>query len=254
VSLGRTAVLRPGDWVRFDDGEHQVVALAGTAVRLRSHDGAEQVVLGTHLMAAPGFAVIEGSSLPELEPFGLLDSLPVAALDAAREWELHVVEVETGLPFGAEPGTVPRAGYDPAVTTLMQRERAKAAELDVGVRTMQQRRDRYARQGLWGLVDQRLAREWAATGRVDARLVTAIRQVIEAETETSTRTRSRLIRRAIQAVEAEHGPGVVPLPGRSTLYKLIEVLATGRHTFGSAITRAGWQVGRRPVVRSNRRA
>lgn len=126
----------------------------------------------------------------------------------------------------------------------MQRERAMAAELGVGVRTMQKRRARYARQGLWGLVDQRVAREWTATGRVDARLVTAIRQVIQSETDTSTGTRSRLIRRATQAVEAEHGPGVVPLPGRSTLYKLIEVLAAGRHTFGSAVTRR--QTANRP--------
>ena len=38
-------MLRPGDWVRFDGGEHQVVALAGTSVRLRSAIGAETVVL-----------------------------------------------------------------------------------------------------------------------------------------------------------------------------------------------------------------
>lgn len=35
------SVLRPGDWLTFDGGEHQVVALAGTAVRLRSAAGAD---------------------------------------------------------------------------------------------------------------------------------------------------------------------------------------------------------------------
>ena len=39
------AVLRPGDWVRYDGADHVVVALAGTSVRLRSDDGAELVVL-----------------------------------------------------------------------------------------------------------------------------------------------------------------------------------------------------------------
>jgi transposase InsO family protein len=48
----------------------------------------------------------------------------------------------------------------------------------------------------------------------------------------------------VAAVEAEHGPGVVPLPGRSTFYKLADVLATGRHTFGSAVTRR--QTANRP--------
>ena len=65
----------------------------------------------------------------------------------------------------------------------------------------------------------------AATGRADARLVAAIREVIDAETDTSTGTRSRLIRRVVKTVEATYGPGVVPLPGRSTFYKLIDAVA-----------------------------
>jgi hypothetical protein len=46
-----TAVLRPGDWVHYDGSEHQVLALAGTSVRLRTVDGAESVVLAGHLFA-----------------------------------------------------------------------------------------------------------------------------------------------------------------------------------------------------------
>jgi putative transposase len=202
------------------------------------------VVLGTYLMASAGFAVVNGAPAPEMEPFGLLDGLPEPVLAAARDWERHVVEVETGLPPEAPPGTAPRPGFDPATTTVAQRDQAKAAELGVSVRTVQLRRARYARQGLWGLVDQRAARSWEATGRVDVRLVATVRELIDAETATSTGTRSRLIRRAVAAVEAEHGPGVVPLPGRSTFYKLIDVLATGRHTFGSAVTRR--QTANRP--------
>jgi len=120
---------------------------------------------------------------------------------------------------------------------VMQRDQGKAAELGVSVRTVQLRRVRYAQQGLWGLVDQCGVLEWEATGRADARLVAAVREVIEAERDTSTGTRSRLIRRVVKAVEAAYGPGVVPIPSRSSFYKLIETLATGRHTFGSAITR-----------------
>ena len=238
------AVLRPGDQVLFDGGEHLVVALAGTSVRLRSPDGGEQVVLGTHLMASPGFEVTGGAELPGVEPFGLLDSLPAAVLAAARDWERHVVETQTGLPPGALPGTAPRPGFDPVVTTLAQRDAAKATELGVGVRTVQQRRADYARQGLWGLVDRRAVRTWDPDGRADARLVTAIRDVIEAQAGTSTGTRLRVIQRAVAAVEAAHGPGVVPLPGRSTFYKLVDVLAAGRHTFGSAVTRR--QTANRP--------
>ena len=244
MTLMRAAVLRPGDWVRYDGADHQVIALAGTSVRLRSDVGAESVVLVAYLMASPEFAVIDGTPTPSVEPFGLMDGLPVKALEQAREWERHIVEVETGLPPGALPGATPRAGFDPASTTIAERDQAKAAELGVSLRTVKTRRARYTQQGLWGLVDQRAVRLSAATGRTDARLVAAIREVIDAETDTSTGTRSRLIRRVVKTVEATYGPGVVPLPGRSTLYKVIDAVASGRHTFGSAVTRR--QTANRP--------
>ena len=97
MTLSAAGVLRPGDWVAYDGGEHQVVALAGTSVRLRSDDGAESVVLVAYLLASPEFGLINGAPAPSVEPFGLLDGLPTAVLDAARDWERHVVEVETGL-------------------------------------------------------------------------------------------------------------------------------------------------------------
>jgi putative transposase len=238
------AVLRPGDQVSFDGGEHQVLAIAGTSVRLRAQDGAEQVVLASYLMAAPDFAVAGGGPVPGVEPFGLLDSLPGEVLAPAREWERHVTEVETGVAPGTEPGTPPNPEYDTQARTLAQRTQAKADELGIGVRTLNRMRAQYAQQGLWGLVDRRAVRAQETTGRADARLVEVALQVIEAETHASTGTRGRLIRRVTKAVEEAYGPGVVPLPGRSTFYKLVDTLAEGRHTFGSAITRR--QAANRP--------
>lgn len=241
---GDAFVLRTGDWVSFDDTDHQVVALSGTSVRLRSSDGSETVVLASYLMASPGFAVTGADPLPELEPSGLLSTVPASVLAAAQEWERHVVEVETGLPSDAATGSTPRPEYDPATRSLAERDAAKAAELGVGIRTVQGRRYAYARQGLWGLVDQRTTRLADTTGRADARLVTIIEEVVAAETPASTGTRSRLIRRVIKQIEETHGPGVVPIPSRSTLYKLVDRLSTGRHTFGSAVTRR--QTANRP--------
>ena len=84
MTLMRAAVLRPGDWVRYDGEDHQVIALAGTSVRLRSELGAESVVLVAYLMASPEFAVIDGAPTPSVEPFGLMDGPPVKALEQAR--------------------------------------------------------------------------------------------------------------------------------------------------------------------------
>ncbi|WP_211328451.1 hypothetical protein [Thermomonospora umbrina] len=202
------------------------------------------VVLLPFLLGSPGFAVVDGAPFPELEPFGLLDGLPEEVIAAAKEWERHIVEVITGLPPEAEPGAVPRPEYDPQTRTVKERAAAKAAELGVGLRTVFVRRARHVEQGLWGLVDQRAVREWQATGRGDARVVQAVREALDAETQASTGTRSRLIWKVTKALEAVHGPGVVPLPGRTTFYRLIDSLSTGRHTFGSASTRR--QLANRP--------
>ena len=196
MTLTRAAVLRPGDWVRFDGGDHQVVALAGTSVRLRSGRWrASRWCWSRHLMASPEFAVIDGAPAPAVEPFGLLDGLPAKVLDEAREWERHIVEVETGSAARRAARRDTAAGLRPGEHDDAAAGPSQGRRVGVSVRTVQTRRARYAQQGLWGLVDQRAVRAGAATGRADARLVAAIREVIDAETDTSTGTRSRLIRR-----------------------------------------------------------
>lgn len=236
--------LHLGDAIAFDGGEHQVVGLVGTTVRLRSDAGGEQVVLAGHLMAAPDFALLEGRARPSVEPFGLLQAMPDEAVAEAERWRSHIVEVETGLAPAAAPGTAPREGYAPQTTSLADRQRAKAAELGVTARTVEAKRARYASQGLWGLVDQRAARTFDVAGQADARLVEVLRELIDEETTESTGTRSRLMRRAVKRAEERHGAGVVPMPGRSAFYALIGRLAVGRHTFGSAATRR--QTANRP--------
>jgi putative transposase len=126
--------------------------------RLRSAGGADTVVLAAYLMASPEFAVVEGNSAPA----GAVRAPRRSARRGDRHGAgvgRHVVEVQTGLPPEAVVGAAPRPGYDPAITTVMQRYQAKAAELGIGVRTVQLRRP-----------------------LPDARLVAAVREVIEAET------------------------------------------------------------------------
>ncbi|MDG4780379.1 Mu transposase C-terminal domain-containing protein [Micromonospora sp. WMMD961] len=235
-------MLRIGEWVRFDGDEHQVVALAGTSVRLQSRSGAAQVILLPFLLAAPDFELVDGPATPVVEPFGLLDSLPDDVAERARWWQRHVVEVMTGLPSGAEPRSLPRPGFDPAISTLAQREQAKAEELTaagrpVSARTVRRMRVRYAEQGVWGLVDQRAIRTRDIVGRADPRLVTAIRAELDAQTHASTGTRDRLMLQVVAALAAEHGGAVVPVPARSAFYELIAALSVGRHSFGAATTR-----------------
>jgi len=252
MGAGKLPVLRVGEWVRFDGDEHQVVALAGTSVRLRSRDGVAKVVLLAFLLAAADFELLdEQQAVPAVEPLGLLETLPHEVLERARRWERHLVEVVTGRAPEAPEGAGPRPGYDPAASTLKDRDAAKAVELSAAgqptsARTVTRMRLRYAEQGLWGLVDQRYTRGSDPVGRADERLVTAIRAELDAQTHASTGTRGRLMRRVRTALDAEHGPGVVPIPGRSAFYELVGVLAGGRHSFGAATTRRS--LANRPVA------
>jgi len=158
-------VLHVGDRVIFDGDEHQVVGLSGTLVRLRADSGVQQVVLAGHLMAAADFTVLDAPMLSSVVPHGLLEALPAEAVSAAERWREHVVEVETGLSPDPPAGARPRKGYDPAMTSLAERQLAKAAELGVSVRTIEGKRARYAAQGLWGLVDQRVTRTFDIAGQ-----------------------------------------------------------------------------------------
>lgn len=116
----RCGVLRVGDRLRFDGGEHTVVGLTGASVRLVGDDGVDQLVLVTHLQAAADFALLSGSGPVCLPPLSLLDAAPAAVVERARWWERHLVEVQTGLPADAEPGAIPRPGYDPAGPSITE--------------------------------------------------------------------------------------------------------------------------------------
>ena len=178
--------------------------------------------------------------MPAVEPFGLLDG--AAGGGAGRGAGVGAAHRR-----GGDRAVAGRAAGDGAATRSTTRRRttvgsasaAKAAELGVGVRARSQRmRARYAAAGPVGAGGPARCAPGEVAGRADARLVAAVRRGDRrAETDASTGTRSRLIRRVIKQVEATHGPGVVPLPGRTTLLRLIDALSAGRHTFGSAVTR-----------------
>ncbi|WP_307961637.1 hypothetical protein [Salinispora arenicola] len=68
-------------------------------------------------------------------------------------------------------------------------------------------------------------------------MVAAAATVVEAQTATSTGTKSRAIRQIREMLDDEHGPGVVPMPSRATCYRLLEALSAGKYTFGAATTR-----------------
>jgi transposase InsO family protein len=105
----------------------------------------------------------------------------------------------------------------------------------VPVSTLKHRRQRWEAHGLAGLVDHRVAKRTSPTGRVDRRVVAAMRQAIEEATDESSRTARFTIWRTGEILAAA---GVADLlPSERTLYRLFGTLSRGKHTTGSASTR-----------------
>jgi transposase InsO family protein len=228
--------------VVVDGQQHTIVGLAEPQVRLLGDDGAAQVLLLSYLLASGDLRLLDAPQPQPLPPFGLLDSLPDGVADRARSWQRHVTEVLAGLPPDAPAGQAPKPEYDPARHTLAEREAAKASELcaagqPTSAWTVGRMCRRYRTQGLWGLVDQRATRQPTPYGHADPRVITAIGVQLDLETEQSTGTRDRLRRRVTERLAAEHGPHAVALPSRATFNRLVETLAEGRYTFGSARSR-----------------
>ncbi len=243
TASGPRGVLRVGDRVRFDGQVHLVAGLAGTTVRLQGESGGASLVLFSHLLASDGFELLDSLPMaPGLPSFGLLDTVPEPALRRARLLERHLVEMETGLAPGAEPDARPRPEYDPKWRTVNERIEAKAEELaalgtPVTARTLFRLRGSWREQGLWGLVDHRATRASKPTGHADDRLVAALSEALGGQEKLSTGTRSRVLRDAERILVERHGEGAVPLPSRSTLYRLVRSLSEGSHAFGAATTR-----------------
>jgi putative transposase len=242
--MARHPVLRPGDMLRLGGETYTVAALDRTMVVLADVTGAVREVPTAGLLSDPGLDLVSASRVP-MAPQPALERLPAETAEAARWWERHLVEVITGVPPESPPGTRPRPAYDPARWSLRQRELAKHQELvlaghRVGLSTLKRQRGRYEREGLWGVIDHRAARQHSPVGWADPRVVEATRRAIGEETDRSTGTVGRLRRRVAQLLAeaaAETGEAAPPVPPERTFYRLVARLASGKHTFGSARTR-----------------
>ena len=163
-----------------------------------------------------------GCPAREAEPAAcgpLLDSLTDGGRGELAARLRHVREVLTGYALGdTRSGGAGRARpeYDPS-RPLMDRYRAKAAELGVSVRTVQ-RWAAAVQRGRPGRARRRP--EPAAAdplGGVDGRWVEMCRMVLAEHAEASRPTRELVLRRVAARLDAEHGPGTVPEPGGAGL-------------------------------------
>ena len=162
---------------------------------------------------------------------GLLDAVPPAVLERAHWWESHILGV-LGCPAGEGDGSM----------SLAQREEAKAAELRAAgypatARAIRDRRQRYAAEGLPGLVDRRYLRVSSGVGRTDERVVEAMRQALSEAREASTRTASYILVRTSQILAAREDHAEIMVPSTRTLYRVYDRLVAGAQVRGTARAR-----------------
>ena len=175
----------------------------------------------------------------------------------------HLLEAETGFrrgdPRQALPGE-PHPAYDPAITTLGQRRRAKVAELgrlgrdearmlgleQVSERTLERLAAAYQRFGIIGCVDGRWLRRGGGHPSVSEELREAI-DAVHAETlhrsKVSMRTRERLIQRPGRSKGYSSEPGLSCLARRQLRHLLCLSYCRGRSP------RSGGSSGRCAVPR-----
>ncbi|MBV6359944.1 DDE-type integrase/transposase/recombinase [Mycobacteroides chelonae] len=235
----RAAAVRVGDEICLSGEHFTVLSITDGAARLLSATGERTLVPLPRLCTDPSLELVS-TSWPPLCSEEALAGVPPEAVERARWWERHLIEVITGR-SASNTDTAP-PGFDPSVTTLRKRELAKVAELnaegcDVNFKTLQRQRRLYQRDGLLGVVDRRYLPQRPVHGRVDPRVAAAVTELIAAETDLSTGTVRRLRRKTAQALTALYGDGGPQMPSETTFYRLVWRLSAGKHTFGSARTR-----------------
>lgn len=239
------AAVRLGVGSRFCyDGEVvEIVELlattAGNEVVLKNATGQRIVRVSVReLLASEQARVIPESPGPCADdPHEAASVLLAELTDAEREQVLdraaHVREVLTGYRAGAAELAAdgePRPEFDPS-QPLTTRYRAKAAELDVTMRTVQNWVAGFRRDGEAGLVSQKDRAKSGPAGKADQRWVDTALEVMVEHTEESKPSRTMVIDRANARVVARFGPDVVKVPSRATAFRVLEALERRHPTF-----------------------
>jgi transposase InsO family protein len=228
-----------------------VVGLDAGGVLLRGSRGSSVRVATTILLADPGARILatrmDGVEDAGSDIAGDAHALPAAIgplledLHAAEHRQLeerlaHVRELLSGYASGcadqARAGE-PRAGFEPHLP-LKDRYAAKAAEIGVGVRTLERWVGAFRESGTVGLLDGRWLRSADVLAGVDERWLTMCRTVLGEHTEASRPTKALVLARIAARLDQQHGPGHVPVPGEKKARRVLDEVTRGSNAFNGS--------------------
>ena len=220
--------VHPGDVIRWRGENHRVVVVRPTYLTLRAPDGDEDVEV---LAADLQFQAEPATPLPTRQ---LLELRHAEDLDAPERKTVDVwLEELARVDELVGQGMKRMQAYEHVAENVNRR-----LGTDYGTSKVIRQRRALEQLGVSGLLDRRRFGLADMPGRAyDERLVDAVLTVQAGQTRKSTGTKTRVIWLVRRELDERHGEGVVPMPSRATMYRLLDELEAGKHTFGSARTR-----------------
>ena len=208
------ACLKTGSKFAHDGGVWTVVALCGDRATIEDRrGGGTRSVTIAHLLSAPGSRLLDAPITPSRPAVGpMLANLTDAQRRELDERAAHVLEVTTGYrsgdPSEALPGE-PLEPYRPG-QPKMDRYRAKAAELGIGMRTIRRWVTAFEEDREAGLIDGRHQRTSDPLRGIDPRWLDELTRVLEEHVGASRPSAQLLLDRVDARVTPEHGADAVP--------------------------------------------
>ncbi|MFE4950188.1 Mu transposase C-terminal domain-containing protein [Leifsonia sp. NPDC056665] len=230
---------RLGSTVVLTDGDYVISEITHAGLKLRSKKNRECRVVSIGELPSLLDPV---ANPPEriLADVRVMDHLDARQSEAISKREAHLREVLDGTPL---PGRDRRPEFDPEYTSLETRVQRKAVELaNAGVpsasaRTLKRQIAILRDDGPVGLVDHRAGRSERAFARADIRVIDAMIEIADRQTNRSNLSR-QVLEQEISKILAKRFPGeVIPRPGKSARNTYWNLITHGKYTFGDSQTR-----------------
>lgn len=238
------AQLKIGTILWYEGERHQVTALNGLAIQLRSmSSGVPMLLAASELLSSNKYSLLDdglSERASDTSPGEVIPgSVPDEVTRAARLIEGHLLEVLTGYKSGscadAAPGE-PKAQYDPSLTKLSARIEAKATELGRTSRSLWKLHTAYRKHGQTGLIDRRAVRLSASGAPTWA--VRAIDRIVLDLLNQSNQTKTRIVELVKKQIrQLPDLPADFKMPSSSTLGRWIFAREDAKRLVKSAASR-----------------
>lgn len=200
--------MKVGADLDIDGVRHAITAMSATTVALRESDsGFTKEILISDLVRLPDVraTVSRAGTDPEVD-LAVFQHLDDGSRNDVEFWLRHLRELDRAIEVAAAASLAP--------TEPIRKKLAELAGLGrpVTERTLRRKRRAFRESGIAGLIDQRQHRTAGERRRVDTRVAAALAEVMDAQTNASTGTRTRLVNLTRQLLTERFGAGTVTLP------------------------------------------